>query len=115
MGTNLDTPLVPNLNPTRTPDLSTLVEMTFISILNWVKSGIEVGCRHIHPTCLIPATMRLREEQVRMLGMLGMLPFFVEMHKKICRTENYFVILEEKAIFLYLKAVRGIEKKRGYG
>ena len=27
---------------------------------------------------------------------------------------NYFVILEEKAIFLYLKAVRGIEKKWGY-
>ena len=27
---------------------------------------------------------------------------------------NYFVILEEKAIFLYLKAVRRIEKKRGY-
>jgi len=27
---------------------------------------------------------------------------------------DYFVILEEKAIFLYLKAVRGIEKKQGY-
>ena len=26
----------------------------------------------------------------------------------------YCVILEEKAIFLYLKAVRGIEKKQGY-
>jgi hypothetical protein len=27
---------------------------------------------------------------------------------------NYFVILEEKAIFLYLKAVPRIEKKLGY-
>ena len=30
------------------------------------------------------------------------------------KNKNYFVILEEKAIFLYLKAVRRIEKKRGY-
>ncbi len=35
------------------------------------------------------------------------------MHYEL-RIMNYFVILEEKAIFLYLKAVRMIEKKRGY-
>ena len=29
--------------------------------------------------------------------------------------QNYFVILAEKAIFLYLKAVRGIEENQGYG
>ena len=31
------------------------------------------------------------------------------------RFRSYFVILAEKAIFLYLKAVRGIEENQGYG
>ena len=31
------------------------------------------------------------------------------------KVANYFVILAEKAIFLYLKAVRGIEENQGYG
>ena len=29
--------------------------------------------------------------------------------------QNYLVILADKAIFLYLKAVRGIEENQGYG
>ena len=133
LGTNLDTPLVPNLNPTRTP----LVAMVFstnrnvisppqkmssrptwrdprfldfarndntinsqFTILNWVESVIEVGCRHIHPTRLSPATMRLHEVQVSMLGMFAK---FSKIHEiagtnkkcwwKICRKEKNFLLL----------------------
>jgi hypothetical protein len=33
----------------------------------------------------------------------------------VWKSQIYLVILAEKAIFLYLKAVRGIEENQGYG
>jgi len=42
-------------------------------------------------------------------------PVYRFFFKKEYRIMNYFVILAEKAIFLYLKAVRGIEENQGYG
>ncbi|MBQ9561815.1 MAG: hypothetical protein IJV10_06015 [Prevotella sp.] len=42
--------------------------------LSWshylIKSGDEVGCLHTHPTRLSPVTMRLREVQVGMWGII---------------------------------------------